>query len=384
MIRSNVWAVALWLALLTLLAGCQQQGSVTPTAVAQLPLTSTPDVTAVPPADPTATATAAATAVPTNTPTSAPLPTSTPPPTVTPTPPPDATPTPTSTPTVEPSPTPPPSATPLPEPDWLRYINQFREQGGLRSLSESSQLSEGSRNHAVYMVKTDSAVAHSQSKDSPYYTDEGNQAGRNGNIFATSQLDGAADWAINYWISAPFHLVPMLDPALSQVGFGQHSENAGTWKMAAVLDVRSAPQAAIAADVYPVMFPRDGGQTWVVRHSLPEWPEPLNNSCPGFNTPVGPPIVLQIGDGRLTPRVGNYRFMRGDDVLDVCVFDETTYRTPNAYAQQQGRSILDARDAVVMLPLRELMIGETYSVYIEVNGQAHSWSFDVVRRPPLE
>jgi hypothetical protein len=111
-----------------------------------------------------------------------------------------------------------------------------------------------------------------------------------------------------------------------------------------------------------------------------EWPDPLAG-CPGFARPSGAPLVLQLGDGSLTPRVTSHRLMDGNQVLESCRFDETTYTNSNAFAQGTGREILNQRDAVVIIPRHELAMGRTFTVEVVANGQTYTWSFST-RRPP--
>ncbi|MCA9986489.1 MAG: hypothetical protein KDE59_19405, partial [Anaerolineales bacterium] len=124
----------------------------------------------------------------------------------------------------------------------------------------------------------------------------------------------------------------------------------------------------------PIYFPGDGSVTPIVRHSLYEWPDPVD-SCSGYTRPTGPPIILQLGDGALTPSVSSYTFMAGDRRLAACVFTETSYTNPDPYAQSNGRYLLGAQDAIVMLPRSPLEAGQAYTVTIIANGQTYSWSF---------
>ena len=64
-------------------------------------------------------------------------------------------------------------------------------------------------------------------------------------------------------------------------------------------------------------------------------------------------------------------------MLESCILDETTYTNPDTYQQYLGKVILDARDAIVIIPRQPLTPGATYRVSITVNGQTHSWSFSV-------
>ncbi len=334
------------------------------------PTASSPQVTetSVPPPTPTNTA-----------PTATPLPTAVPP-TATPIPP-TATPLPPTATPLPPTPEPTATAVALLGPDWLNYINLFRDMAALPNLANLEPLSSGSNFHSQYMVLNDKPIAHSEDPANNLYTDIGDQAARHGNIFATTQLEATYQWSINFWISAPFHLIPIIDPELAAVGFGIFNQEDGTYHTSAVLDVRSADKAAEIPVDYPIFFPGDGSETWILRQSLYEWPEPFGN-CPGYGLPSGPALVLQIGDGSLTPQVTHHVLLQGDQTLESCVFDETNYVNANAYAQQQGRIILDERDAIVILPKNQLAVGETYTVQVTANGQTYTWSFSTRRRPP--
>ena len=67
----------------------------------------------------------------------------------------------------------------------------------------------------------------------------------------------------------------------------------------------------------------------------------------------------------------------GKHKVEHCIFGETSYRNPNAAEEQLGRSILAARDAVVIVPKYPLKSGATYRVELESSGQTLDWSFRV-------
>ena len=263
--------------------------------------------------------------------------------------------------------------TAVPAESWLTYLNNFRAMGGLTPLQNSPDLSNGSQLHSRYMVLNDTPIAHSEVSSNPLYTPVGNQAALNGNIFATTQIQADYTWAINFWVSAPFHLVPMLDPALNTVGYGNFNAANGNFHMAAVLDVRSELGNSSNA-TYPLYFPGNGTTTWVVRHSLFEWPDPLA-SCPGYQRPAGAPIVLQLGDGSGVPRVTGHSLSVNGKPVDSCVFTEATYSNPDSFAQKTGRAILDERDAIVLMPRSPLLANSTYTATVVADGQTYTWSF---------
>lgn len=287
-----------------------------------------------------------------------------------------------ATPTATLQPTATPTATAVPGPDWLRYYNQFRSQANLPQLAENSAWSAGSLAHSQYMM-TNSLSAHAQDPNKPGYSPQGDEAGQNGNI-AISGWDGASDlWAIDYWMSAPFHAVPMLNPHLSQTGFGVFRDANNSFKMTFTLDVSSKRTLGQLPEsvTFPILYPRDGGEIWVLRYTLPEFPNPLT-ACSSLQKPVGPPLIVQIGDGSLVPSVSQTSITSSDGTtIPHCVIDETRYVNSSAYQQQQGRSILDKQDAIVLIPAQPLTVGETYTASITVNGATIEWSFTAVAPP---
>ena len=301
--------------------------------------------------------------------------------TASPTPTPELTATPTTTPIITPEASATslpalPSAT-LPEPEWLRYLNQFRRETDLPLLVENSEWSEGSQLHSIYMVKTD-LVRHAEISASPWYTEAGALAAESGILFADPWEAVSLESMINYWISTPFSLVPVIDPELYAVGFGLYREALGKVRVAATLDVKQGLGTLPATVIYPLPFPRDGGQTWILKSVFPERPQPLT-SCPGYARVTGPPIILQIGPGDQTPQVTEHTFRRGETELEHCIFDETTYVNPAPALQERGRLILDQRDAIVLIPRAPLQAGQSYTVNVVVNGVPFGWSFTAVR-----
>lgn len=294
---------------------------------------------------------------------------------------PTETPLPTAMATPVPTDTPLPTATPSPEPSpsWLGYINHYRDQGGLPPVSEDASWSLGSEAHSRYMVKTD-FISHSQESSNPWYSQAGLDAARNGNIAATGWFEAPPEWAIDYWISAPFHALPMLDPQLRSVGFGWYREQDGGVVFAANMDILRGLDQEFLDVTFPLMFPRDGGVANVRQSVLYEYPDPLA-ACPGFVKPTGPPIILQVGAGNSRPTINGSSFRTGETALDHCTFGETTYVNPDAAAQSSGRRVLDVRDAIVLIPRLPLLPGRTYTASIVVDGQQVSWSFTAAELP---
>ena len=93
-------------------------------------------------------------------------------------------------------------------------------------------------------------------------------------------------------MSAPFHRLSMLNPRL-------HSASLGNWCEGAVCVVTlnvTAGADKIERDTAlptPIKFPGPDS-TLIMNSSEGEWPDPLT-ACPGYTTPSGLPITLQVG-----------------------------------------------------------------------------------------
>ncbi|MFO7662476.1 MAG: hypothetical protein R6X18_07765 [Chloroflexota bacterium] len=368
--------VACWL-LLANLAACQNPTTVSPdptdTPVATL---SVPSPTRIPPS-------VNQNATPNQPP---PIATSTVPPTATPTVlptelPPTTTPEPSST--VLPTDTPGPLPTPTIEAvgtDWLQYANIFRREADLPPLREDTVFTFQSGQHSRYMSLT-GELRHSQKDSSPYYSSGGQLAAENGNIAAGFIGSDPFKWAINYWISAPFHAIPLLDPQLITTGFAEYRDPSAPTPLTATMDVQRGLGPLPADTSYPIMYPRNGGVTWVLRYSLPEFPEALSH-CPGYQQPTGAPIILQIGSGDQVPRVQSTTLLKDGAIMAHCHYDETTFSHPDAYRQRTARLILDNRDAIVIIPQQPLLPDSTYEVRIDVNDETYTWNFRTASGPP--
>jgi uncharacterized protein YkwD len=269
-----------------------------------------------------------------------------------------------------------PTPTPVPGPAWLGYVNRFRDMAGLPALTETAAWSYGGELHSRYMVKND-AIIHGENSGNPWYTVEGDQAGRNGNIYATGWMPAPEEAAIDWWMTAPFHAVAIVDPELQATGLGSYREDTGTYKMGATIDVSRGRGSLPGGTSFPLMFPRDGGSTWLTGFGGFEWPDPLT-SCPGYSAPTGPAILIQLGSGNSTPSVSASSLSTGATPLAHCVFDETSYTNPDPGSQNSGRVVLGIRDAVVILPRERLDVGNVYTASITANGNTHTWSFTVV------
>jgi hypothetical protein len=67
--------------------------------------------------------------------------------------------------------------------------------------------------------------------------------------------------------------------------------------------------------------------------------------------------------------------------IPFCIYDETNYSHPDPGTQNNGRIILNGRDAIVIMPRNPLVVGQSYMASITVNGQTITWTFTVTNSP---
>ena len=77
----------------------------------------------------------------------------------------------------------------------------------------------------------------------------------------------------------------------------------------------------------------------------------------------------------------DHRLAMGDMPLETCIFDESSYRNADPYAEQVGRTILDHNDAVVIIPRSPLAADATYTAQVTADGKTYTWQFNTIKRP---
>lgn len=266
---------------------------------------------------------------------------------------------------------------------WLTYLNDIRWQAGLPPVSESETITVGAQAHSEYMGRNDNPVARMELSDNPYYSVEGRIAAYRSNIFALSSSGGTDLWAMNFWLSAPFHALGLLDPQLQEVGYGRFRDDLGFVKVASVLDVQTGLTETAPNVTYPIFHPPNGGQSYILRQSLLEYPEPTA-SCPGYQKPTGPPLIVQLGSGQLQPTATDVHVYIDGIEVEACAFSETTYTNPTDHAQTRGRDLLNWRDAIVIIPRHPIDVGQTVQAQLTANNQQYSWSFTTINPPYID
>lgn len=183
----------------------------------------------------------------------------------------------------------------LPEPDdtalWvLDYINTIRRRAGLPPVTYDKRLGAAATQHAEYVAK-EGELTHSQRPESPYFvaetpTERAHYFGYTG--FGVSEDLHAyvsPEKAVEDWMAAPYHRIPILSPNVRHMGFGYVDSHA-----ALLLGYGSS----LAKQAPPVRWPYDGQTDAPTSWDGREEPTPLR-LYPHVTPPVGPAISLQYG-----------------------------------------------------------------------------------------
>ena len=114
------------------------------------------------------------------------------------------------------------------------------------------------------------------------------------------------------------------------------------------------------------------------------WPDVLP-ACPGYQPPLGQPIILELGRGAEPSGVVKPRFhtlSQAGKELAHCEIDSTNFHSKDEDEKQTdwGRNFLFQLGAVVLIPREPLQPGRQYSVSVAVDSTEYSWSFTLA--PP--
>ena len=250
---------------------------------------------------------------------------------------------------------------------WLDRLNAWRASTGTSALTENATYSAGDVAHATYMVKT-GLVTHGEDPTNPNYTVAGDVAGQNSNIFVSSSTGTSDTQSIDWWMGAPFHAQAMMDPRLTQTGFGSYRSTAySSWNMGAAVNTG---QGMTAPGQYPVYFPGNGSTEPLTSYSGNEFPDPTGpTGCPGYS---GLPLFIEVG-ANVNTSAGPVHTLVGNGIpVTNCVIDSTN-ATFAGYLKWRG--------AVIIFPQAPLQNGVTYTVAVTVNSVPYTWSFTVGSGP---
>lgn len=272
---------------------------------------------------------------------------------------------------------------------WLTRLNYYRKLAKLALVKDEPSFSGGDAAHARYLVVNEAeairtgrigASMHSEEPGKLYFSGRGLEAARLSDVdteYSSPPVAPPPAWAVENWMSGPFHRMWLLNPELARVGYGQFCEGG---VCAAALNVQSGIDHLDHAGVQVVMFPPDRATITrgVFGTNVGEWPNPLT-SCPGYTTPTGVPITLQLGIDT-SAVLQSYSLEKNGAPVEACGFDAGSYRNPDPISVKRARSGLRHFGAVIIVPRKPLVPGATYLVRATVSGTPYAWSFTVARR----
>ncbi|HVN28005.1 MAG TPA: FHA domain-containing protein [Candidatus Binataceae bacterium] len=274
-------------------------------------------------------------------------------------------------------------------PLWLNRLNGYRAAAGLAAVASDANLSAGDHDHAVYLLSNFAsdiraseigAQVHVEDVHLPDYTPQGAEAARSSDV-AEQIFNGKHPdpqlFAIDGWMTTPFHRLPILNPLLRSVGFGFQCENNMCVEL---LNIMSGidPMPAVAMPLeHAIVFPPDGSTIPVnMRAFEGEWPTPISG-CDGYAYPVGIAITVQLGP-MVDAQLDSFTLAGADGAtLEACGFDANSYRNPNEDDRVRVVGGLRSQGAVVIVPRHPLEPGPGYDVVATINGRDYKWSFGV-------
>ncbi len=281
------------------------------------------------------------------------------------------------------------SAAEVPAPEWLQHLNSYRDMAKLAPAGLDDTLSAGDEKHVAYLMANYASQIlggtlpglemHQESTDRSGYSADGLYAAQHSDVdflWWRGERHTRTDlWAIDDWMTGPFHRLPLLSPRLERAGYAQQCEsNICVAALNAQTDVaRGTTPARYKA---PIPFPPDGS-TLSLKWFTVEVPNPLD-SCPGYVKPTGVPITLQLGNF-LAVKLDSYSLKEvgSGNQIEACGFDSSTYTSPDPAMQAAAHSALNVFGAVVVIPRQPLKAGASYRVEMTVSGKSYDWQFSV-------
>ncbi len=251
---------------------------------------------------------------------------------------------------------------------WLDHLNHLRARVDLPLLVENEDWSAGAVAHSRYMVLTGD-IGHDQDAGSPGASPAGAAAAAAGLVAATSELVSDTE-AIDLLTSGPLHVLAVLDPRLTTVGFGRYSDPGATgFRTGTTLDVVRGLDTALPWLDRPLVWPSSGLSVPSGSFDIEEFPDPLADCGPGWGRPTGLPVVALFPRAVTTALVE----VAEGDVADTCVLTAQTASDPLTAA------LLSERRAVVVIPRDPIPEGERIALTITATDEVgstmvgHTW-----------
>ena len=215
------------------------------------------------------------------------------------------------------------------------------------------------------------ASAHTENPESPWYTTEGDAAGRSSDIGGGSSERGA----IEGWMRAPFHAVGILRPELATTGFDMTPTGSAGLDVIRGLAPRGTREVAVT-------FPGDGVHNFIDEF-WGELPDPREPCGSNYQTITGLPLIAMLptdpGTNVRVELVQPDGAVLTQDSSDLCVVTAHNWHSTDPTYGESGGTILSVDSVVLLIPRLPLQAGE-YHVRIDSDAPPLQWSFTQVER----
>jgi len=291
-------------------------------------------------------------------------------------------------------------------------INYYRRLMNLPEVSEDEAMSERDRSEAHSSLEnystpaSVSALLDSGTKALPavgvltknaYGLDGAGAPETEVSISPVStSLDG--NFLVDRLMAMPFTALRVIDPQLTQVGFGAECTPS---LCVVVISVKRGLTKDLRLQIYegsesdrfwnarlgpipptrgrlktPVFFPPDGVITPVRAYRGGDWPNPLQ-AC-GYSSPSGPPLILQLGSGSSQssdPDISEHELTLDGRSIEHCLIQPSSFPSSNPSEGTAGERDLSAFGAAIIISREPLSPSGNYEVSITADSTKYSWSF---------
>ena len=300
--------------------------------------------------------------------------------------------------------------------------NFWRDYMDLPWVREDPEWSFRAWLHSRYMAMNyPNNLPHNEDLSQPFASSWGQQAGTKGNEWLfLYKKNGQPYWppeeaSVNWWIAAPYHRLPLIDPRAVSGAFGTYRDvgpvpgyGDGFGRSAANLPKFYGDQS----NLEPVLFPAPDKPVPLNLYEGRENPNPTapcsNPSMPQVRpfltqeglawddgngvvrNPIGLPITLQtFPSAPVDTQVLDARLTRlSDGALNpLCAYGSLQYWEGRDFWYQRALTGLRGWGAVIALPHDPLTPGEAYEAYLKVRlgGEVRefTWRFSVAGQGDL-
>lgn len=235
--------------------------------------------------------------------------------------------------------------------EFIDSLNELRALEGAQPVVENPQWSDACEKHNLYLSLNPDAWSsspHTEIPGTPGYTPEGAWIGPRSVLADIVPRSVVDPLSVDVFLVAPYHMVPLLDPGLRQVGF---SYNKG-------FVCAAAPGEGLgdsASGIY--VYPEDGATAVAFEFRANEAPStPAGDLGLGDGALTGPNIIISVG-GRVADT--RWSVLRAEE-LSLTTADGAPVETRYVHTL----------DGYILVPLKPLQEGTKYIAHAVIIKQS--------------